>query len=227
MQATADPAAVGQWWSASPEANVILATGRVFDVLDIPVAAGLDALGRMERSGTPPGPVAVTAGDRALFFVATRGTPSVPDEWWSCHLDCEPDTMAETTGLRWHCRDSYVLAPPSRHGARQAAYWIRPPSGQLLPDALRLLEYVADASGGDVPVTGERSARLFRRAMSSLPGGVNSPVRAFGAVGGTPPFIVSGSGAYLTDVNGNDLRRSRLLLGPDDPRARPSRGHTR
>jgi hypothetical protein len=147
LQATADPAAAAQWWSAAPEANVILATGRVFDVLDIPVAAGLDALGRMERSGTQPGPVAVTAGDRALFFVATRGTPSVPDEWWSCHLDCEPDTMAETTGLRWHCRDSYVLAPPSRHGAGQAAYWIWPPSGQLLPDALRLLEYLADASG--------------------------------------------------------------------------------
>jgi hypothetical protein len=55
--------------------------------------------------------------------------------------------MAETVGLRWHCRDSYVLAPPSRHGAGQTAHWIWPPSGQPLPDALRLLEFVADASG--------------------------------------------------------------------------------
>ncbi len=36
-----------------------------------------------------------------------------------------------------------------------------------------------------------------------IPGGVNSPVRAYGAVGGTPPFIASGKGAYLTDVDGN------------------------
>jgi hypothetical protein len=151
MQATADPDVVGRWWAAAPEANVILATGRVFDVLDIPITAGLAALDRMERSGTLPGPVAATAGDRALFFVATRGAPSVPDEWWSCHLDRVPDTLldGETTdpaGLRWHCRDSYVLAPPSRHGADLAAYWMRAPDGQPLPDALRLLEYLADAS---------------------------------------------------------------------------------
>ena len=45
---------------------------------------------------------------------------------------------------------------------------------------------------------GDRSAQLMRRATAILPGGVNSPVRAFGAVGGTPPFIASGSGPYLT-----------------------------
>ncbi|MDR3035102.1 MAG: aminotransferase class III-fold pyridoxal phosphate-dependent enzyme, partial [Kitasatospora sp.] len=50
----------------------------------------------------------------------------------------------------------------------------------------------------------DRSAELFRRATAILPGGVNSPVRAFGAVGGTPPFIASGSGACLTDVDGNE-----------------------
>ena len=49
-----------------------------------------------------------------------------------------------------------------------------------------------------------RSAELFRRASAILPGGVNSPVRAFGAVGGTPPFIASGSGPYLRDVDGNE-----------------------
>ena len=63
-------------------------------------------------------------------------------------------------------------------------------------------------------MTGERSARLFRRAVASLPGGVNSPVRAFGAVGGTPPFIVSGSGAYLTDVDGNDYVDLVCSWGP-------------
>jgi glutamate-1-semialdehyde 2,1-aminomutase len=47
-----------------------------------------------------------------------------------------------------------------------------------------------------------RSQELFERAQRSIPGGVDSPVRAFGAVGGTPPFIASGSGAYVTDVDG-------------------------
>ncbi|MEP6480680.1 MAG: glutamate-1-semialdehyde 2,1-aminomutase [Rhodoglobus sp.] len=44
----------------------------------------------------------------------------------------------------------------------------------------------------------------FARARRSIPGGVNSPVRAFGSVGGTPRFFVSGSGPYLTDVEGRE-----------------------
>ena len=47
-----------------------------------------------------------------------------------------------------------------------------------------------------------RSAELFSRASAVIPGGVNSPVRAFGAVGGVPVFMQSGQGAYLTDVDG-------------------------
>ncbi len=47
------------------------------------------------------------------------------------------------------------------------------------------------------------SARLFDRAREVVPGGVNSPVRAFGAVGGNPVFMASGSGPYLTDVDGH------------------------
>jgi glutamate-1-semialdehyde 2,1-aminomutase len=46
------------------------------------------------------------------------------------------------------------------------------------------------------------SAHLFDRAQAVIPGGVNSPVRAFRAVGGTPRFMVSGSGPYLTDADG-------------------------
>lgn len=47
------------------------------------------------------------------------------------------------------------------------------------------------------------SARLFERARSVLPGGVNSPVRAFGAVGGDPIFVDRAEGAYIFDVDGN------------------------
>jgi glutamate-1-semialdehyde 2,1-aminomutase len=46
------------------------------------------------------------------------------------------------------------------------------------------------------------SQAWFDRALAVAPGGVNSPVRAFRAVGGTPRFMASGSGAYLTDVDG-------------------------
>lgn len=49
----------------------------------------------------------------------------------------------------------------------------------------------------------EKSEALFARAKAAAPGGVNSPVRAFGAVGGTPRFMASGQGPYLTDVDGN------------------------
>ena len=59
---------------------------------------------------------------------------------------------------------------------------------------------------------------LFERAKRTIPGGVNSPVRAFGAVGGTPRFAVKGDGAYLEDADGNryvDLCQSwgALLFG--------------
>ncbi len=48
-----------------------------------------------------------------------------------------------------------------------------------------------------------RSAALLERARRVIPGGVNSPVRAFRAVGGTPPFFVRGSGAYVEDADGH------------------------
>jgi glutamate-1-semialdehyde 2,1-aminomutase len=50
--------------------------------------------------------------------------------------------------------------------------------------------------------TRDRSEELFARAVNSMPGGVNSPVRAFRGVGGTPRFIRSASGATMTDVDG-------------------------
>ena len=49
----------------------------------------------------------------------------------------------------------------------------------------------------------EASKKAFQEAQSLIPGGVNSPVRAFKSVGGTPIFITEGEGAFLTDVDGN------------------------
>jgi glutamate-1-semialdehyde 2,1-aminomutase len=61
------------------------------------------------------------------------------------------------------------------------------------------------AGDGRTPQTGRgttRSAALFERARRVIPGGVNSPVRAFRAVGGTPRFIARAQGAYLWDADG-------------------------
>ena len=67
------------------------------------------------------------------------------------------------------------------------------------------------------------SKRLFKEARRLLPGGVDSPVRAFKAVGGTPRFIVRGRGSKLYDADGNryiDYVGSwgPLILGHADPR---------
>jgi glutamate-1-semialdehyde 2,1-aminomutase len=48
----------------------------------------------------------------------------------------------------------------------------------------------------------EKSHRAFARAKQLIPGGVNSPARAFGAVGGEPLFFERGEGAYLFDIDG-------------------------
>ena len=59
-----------------------------------------------------------------------------------------------------------------------------------------------------------RSAALFARAQAALPGGVNSPVRAYGAVGGTPRFLVSASGPYVTDADGREYVDLVCSWGP-------------
>jgi len=69
----------------------------------------------------------------------------------------------------------------------------------------------------------KRSQQLFREAQRYLPGGVDSPVRAFKAVGGTPPFMVRGQGARLYDADDNEFidyvcSWGPLILGHAHPR---------
>jgi len=73
-----------------------------------------------------------------------------------------------------------------------------------------------------MPFDLSKSSSLFAASKEVIPGGVNSPVRAFRAVGGTPPFIARGEGAYLYDVDGNryvDYLQSwgPLILGHAHP----------
>src|SRR5687767_15812763 len=59
-----------------------------------------------------------------------------------------------------------------------------------------------------------KSAKLFERAQKVIPGGVDSPVRAFKAVGGTPLFIRSASGSRLTDIDGRSYIDYVMSWGP-------------
>ena len=56
-----------------------------------------------------------------------------------------------------------------------------------------------------MPLNREKSVAEFRRAQAVIPGGVNSPARAFGAVGGEPLVVHRGQGAYLYDIDGNQF----------------------
>ena len=143
MQATVDENVIASWWETRPEANVILVTGRVFDVLDVPAAAGTSALERMTAAGVAVGPVALLGQDRMMFFVVTRGSPTDEDEWWSCGLDCEPEGTLRVCGGT----AGIATCSPRRRATRPA--WARAGSARRpehpLPDALRLLEYIVDA----------------------------------------------------------------------------------
>jgi glutamate-1-semialdehyde 2,1-aminomutase len=81
---------------------------------------------------------------------------------------------------------------------------------------------VTPSVDGPIVEHSDSSAALFARAAEAIPGGVNSPVRAFSAVGGTPRFISSAQGCRLTDADGNtyvDLVSSwgPMILGHAHP----------
>ncbi len=65
-----------------------------------------------------------------------------------------------------------------------------------------------------MPAADEKSQGMFARALRVTPGGVNSPVRAFGAVGGTPRFMVRGEGPYLYDADDNSYVDLVCSWGP-------------
>ncbi|HWI50596.1 MAG TPA: glutamate-1-semialdehyde 2,1-aminomutase [Symbiobacteriaceae bacterium] len=65
-----------------------------------------------------------------------------------------------------------------------------------------------------MPFDQSKSAALFAASKAVIPGGVNSPVRSFRSVGGTPPFVVRGEGAHIYDVDGNRYLDYVLSWGP-------------
>ncbi len=77
---------------------------------------------------------------------------------------------------------------------------------RMFPGGYKLLK--------DMSMNLEHSQKLFQEAQRYLPGGVSSPVRAFKAVGGTPPFIVRGQGSKIYDADGNKFIDYVCSWGP-------------
>jgi glutamate-1-semialdehyde 2,1-aminomutase len=106
-------------------------------------------------------------------------------------------------------RRERVRRDSERWRARRAADGVR--AWLLLePETLRAVTEASTRYDPEAPT----SAALFDRAQRVTPGGVNSPVRAFKAVGGTPRFMVSGSGPYLRDADGREYVDLVCSWGP-------------
>jgi hypothetical protein len=133
--AAADPAVVGEWWRRWPQANLGLATGRRFDVLDLDGEQGVEAL-RAALSIAPwehPGPVARTGGGG-----------------W--HLLYAPTGLGNRVGLQhgvdWRGRDGLIVAPPSRHASGTPYTWVRSLTAALPEVPAGLLRLLVPAPTG-------------------------------------------------------------------------------
>ncbi|MEU9899848.1 glutamate-1-semialdehyde 2,1-aminomutase [Streptomyces phaeochromogenes] len=87
-------------------------------------------------------------------------------------------------------------------------------SGGASPEVPEVPEVPEAGEAVPYPYEAPVSQTLFDRAAAVTPGGVNSPVRAFRAVGGTPRFMVSGTGPYLTDADGREYVDLVCSWGP-------------
>jgi hypothetical protein len=126
--ASTDPAEVGEWWRRWPDANLALATGRRFDVLDLDGDQGMEAL-RTALSITPtehPGPLARTGGGGWHLLFAPTGLGN---------------RVALLPGVDWRGRDGLIVAPPSQHASGHRYIWVRPLTATLpeVPAGVRRL----------------------------------------------------------------------------------------
>ncbi|MDD9377096.1 bifunctional DNA primase/polymerase [Streptomyces sp. ZAF1911] len=153
-QASGSAVQVRRLWGKNPKAAILLPTGRTFDALDVPDAAGFLALARLQRMQRTLGPVIANPAGRMLFFVLPGAGAKVPDllrkiGWQPAQLDL----VARGEG-------EYVAAPPTRIGGRGSVQWAQPPTAanRWLPDVEELIDALAYACGR------EAAAERARRA---------------------------------------------------------------
>jgi glutamate-1-semialdehyde 2,1-aminomutase len=85
---------------------------------------------------------------------------------------------------------------------------------QLVPKKVNSLQAKVESAQKEEKMDISKSVHLFKKARNLLPGGVDSPVRAFRAVGGQPLFISHAEGPYLVDIDGNRFIDYMLSWGP-------------
>ncbi|NYI06612.1 bifunctional DNA primase/polymerase [Allostreptomyces psammosilenae] len=184
----ASPMDVAAVWRAHPDAPVLVAAGHAFDVLDVPAAAGRQALVRMERMGTPLGPVlALPAsparvapgqpGDahapRVLFFVAAGARSELPALLYRMGWD---DAALD---LRCLGQGDWIPVPslPVGRGGDggTGVHWLRPPNGPQArrpPQArllLGILAYTCHRRRGPEPHRERHAERLTDRVAEGAP----------------------------------------------------------
>jgi hypothetical protein len=130
--ATTDPGQLERWWRRWPQANLGLATGIVFDALDIDGPAGLAALRQLARTAglRLPGPLVATGGGGWHHWFAPTGLGNRP-----------PRDLAH---VDWRGIGGCVLAPPSRHISGERYRWLRDLDRTPLPEVPAALRALLD-----------------------------------------------------------------------------------
>jgi hypothetical protein len=130
--ATTSPAQLERWWQRWPAANLGLATGIVFDALDLDGPAGLAALRQLARTASLrlPGPLVATGGGGWHYWFRPTGLGNRPPHGLE-HVD-------------WRGRGGAVLAPPSRHISGSTYRWLRGLDQAPLPEVPAALRALLD-----------------------------------------------------------------------------------
>ena len=151
--ATTDPAQLERWWRRWPRANLGLATGVVFDALDVDGPVGLASLRQLARTVglRLPGPLVATGGGGWHSWFAPTGLGNRPPRGVP-HVD-------------WRGIGGCVLAPPSRHISGGTYRWLRDLDRASLPEVPAALRALLDPD----PLT------LTRLAHSALPAPSGNP----------------------------------------------------
>jgi hypothetical protein len=153
--ATTSPAQLERWWQRWPQANLGLATGIIFDALDVDSPTGLAALRQLARAANLQlsGPLVATGGGGWHYWFRPTGLGNRPPRGLD-HVD-------------WRGRGGCVLAPPRRHASGRTYRWLRGLDQAPLPEVPAVLHARLDHH----PPTTARPA---------TPAGPNTPDHPYG-----------------------------------------------
>jgi hypothetical protein len=170
-QATTDPNRIGRWWHRWPQANLGLATGIMFDALDIDGPAGRAALGELQEAAglRLAGPLVATGGGGWHVWFRPTGLGNRPPRGLA-HVD-------------WRGRGGCVLAPPSRHISGGTYRWLVGLDQAPLAEVPAALRRLLDPD----PPTTARPARTAAPDLAGHPYGRRVLAAELAALGRATP----------------------------------------